>query len=384
MIAERIRQARLAAGFTQEQLADALHMTKQVISKYENGRSEPTASIIMKLAQALDRNPAYFLREPQIQVSWLGYRSRSSLGQRAREGIQYRAEAYAEQYVTLAEALAVEHIEALPPRQPIHDVEAADDLAMSVRVAWSLGEQPLDDVTTLIESKGGVVFGEQNAPDVRFDGLSGWIDAIRPVIVLNLAMPVDRRRFSLAHELAHLLMDDSTNHHESVEAFANRFAGAFLVPASAARRELGDRRRHVDLEELALLKQIYGLSIAGWVYRAADLDIISRAMSQRLWAEMSRRGWRKGEPPLFKAEETPTRLRQMVLRAHAEGIISRAQANDLCPGCLPPPADQPLSPRDLMRLPPEERQRLLAEATATYDEDDVELLEAFGEDDIVE
>jgi len=384
MIAERIRQARLAAGFTQEQLADALEMTKQVISKYENGKSEPTASVIMKLAKALGQEPTYFLQQPQTTVDWLGYRSRASLGVKAREGIQYRAGAYVEQYVSLAEKLAMEHIETLPRGSTVRTVDDAEALAASVREAWSLDHVPIDDITRLVEMKGGIVFGEQSDPDTRFDGLSGWISAKRPVVVLNLAMPTDRRRFSLAHELAHLLMDEASNAHDDVEMFANRFAGAFIVSKEAAHQELGVRRRVLDLNELMILKRKYGLSIAGWVYRARDLDIINETTAKRLRIELSELGWRKQEPVELEAEEAPTRLRQMVLRAHAEGIISRTQAEKLCPGCLPPVESKGLSPREIMRLPFEERQRLLAESVEAAQDEEFEILEAFGEEDFVE
>ena len=88
MIAERIRQVRLDAGFTLEQLADKIGMTKQVISKYENGKSEPNTSVIMKLVKALSHEPGYLLHEPETTMHWLGYRSRVNLGLKAREGIQ--------------------------------------------------------------------------------------------------------------------------------------------------------------------------------------------------------------------------------------------------------------------------------------------------------
>lgn len=384
MIAERIRQARLGAGFTQEQLADTVGMTKQVISKYENGKSEPTASVIMKLAKALGQEPGYFLQQPQTTVDWLGYRSRASLGVKAREGIQYRAEAYVEQYVSLAEKLAMEHIETLPRGRAVQTVDDAEALAASVREAWSLDHVPIDDITRLAEMKGGIVFGEQSDPDTRFDGLSGWISAKRPVVVLNLAMPTDRRRFSLAHELAHLLMDEASNAHQDVEKFANRFAGAFIVSKEAAHQELGFQRRALDLNELMILKRKYGLSIAGWVYRARDLDIINETTAKRLWQELGELGWRKQEPVKLEAEEAPTRLRQMVLRAHAEGIISRTQAEKLCPGCLPSVESKGLSPREIMRLPFEERQRLLAASVEAAQDEDFEILEAFGEEDFVE
>jgi Zn-dependent peptidase ImmA (M78 family)/transcriptional regulator with XRE-family HTH domain len=362
MIAERIRQARLAAGFTQEQLADTVGMTKQVISKYENDKSEPNASVIIKLARALNQEPGYFLRQPQTRVDWMGYRSRANLGVKAREGIQYRAETYVEQYVSLAEKLAMEHVETLPRGQTVRTVDEAEVLAASVRQAWSLDHVPIDDITRLVEMKGGIVFGEQSDPDTRFDGLSGWINGKRPVVVLNLSMPTDRRRFSLAHELAHLLMDDASNTHKDVEKFANRFAGAFIVSKEAAHQELGFRRNVLNLDELMILKRKYGLSIAGWVYRARDLDIISGMTATRLWQELGELGWRRQEPIELEAEEAPTRLRQMVLRAHAEGIISRTQAEKLCPGCLSPVENEILSPREIMRLPFEERQRLLTES----------------------
>jgi Zn-dependent peptidase ImmA (M78 family) len=384
MIAERIRQARLAADLTQEQLADKVGMTKQVISKYENGKSEPNASVIMKLAQALRQEPGYFLRQPQTTVDWLGYRSRANLGVKAREGIQYRAETYVEQYVSLAEKLAMEHLETLPRDQAVRTVDEAERLAALVRQAWSLDHVPIDDITRLVEMKGGIVFGEQREPDTRFDGLSGWINGERPVVVLNLSMPTDRRRFSLAHELAHLLMDETSNTHKDVEKFANRFAGAFIVSKEAAHQELGLRRNVLNLNELMILKRKYGLSIAGWVYRARDLDIISAATAARLWQELGELGWRRQEPVELEAEEAPTRLRQMVLRAHAEGIISRTQAEKLCPGCLPPIENEILSPREIMRLPFEERQRLLAESVKAAQDEDFELLEAFGEADFVE
>jgi Zn-dependent peptidase ImmA (M78 family) len=247
-----------------------------------------------------------------------------------------------------------------------------------------LDHLPIDDLTRLVEMKGGIVFGERGEPDTGFDGLSGWINAERPVVVLNLSMPTDRRRFSLAHELAHLLMDQASNGHKDVEKFANRFAGAFIVSKEAAHQELGFRRNVLSLDELMILKRKYGLSITGWVYRARDLDIISEATAARLWQELGERGWRKQEPIKLEAEEVPTRLRQMVLRAYAEGIISRTQAEKLCPGCLPPVENEILSPREIMRLPFDERQRLLAQSVKAAQDEDFEILEAFGEADFVE
>ena len=118
--------------------------------------------------------------------------------------------------------------------------------------------------------------------------------------------------------------------------------------------------------------------------RARDLDIISAATAARLWQKLGELGWRRQEPIELEAEEAPTRLRQMVLRAHAEGIISRTQAEKLCHGCLPPTENAILSPREIMRLPFEERQRLLAAAVEASQDEDFDRLEAVGEADFVD
>ena len=178
----------------------------------------------------------------------------------------------------------------------------------------------------------------------------------------------------IAHELGHLLMDCRQSSVKDEEAFAHRFAGAFLVPAEAARDELGQRRRSLALEELALLKRKYGLSMQAWIRRAYDLGIITRGQYRSLFIEFSRQGWKKQEPVSFHGEEQPIKLRQMTLRALAEGIITPERADELCPGCgeprREPTSPRPyLSAREVMKLPKAERDRILAKAAAALQED---------------
>jgi Zn-dependent peptidase ImmA (M78 family) len=110
-------------------------------------------------------------------------------------------------------------------------------------------------------------------------------------------------------------MDISDLDERAEEKFAHGFAVAFLVTASAARRELGERRRHLDLRELAMLKQKHGLSMQAWIMRAADLEIIDEAHARTLFAEMSSRGWRRQEPVEFEGHGRPQKLRQVTIRA---------------------------------------------------------------------
>ena len=61
-IARRLREARESAGQTQQQLAEALDLTKQRISEYERGLREPAASLLARMAAALDVSADLLLR----------------------------------------------------------------------------------------------------------------------------------------------------------------------------------------------------------------------------------------------------------------------------------------------------------------------------------
>lgn len=398
IIAERIRQARLAAGLTLSETAHRLAdlgqpITGAALSKYEHGKSTPRAQLLLKLAQALEVKPSYFLAETQTQIEWLAFRKHAALGERQQLRAQAVAERIAEGQLWLQTAL-------YPDTQPqtlrrvASTLEEVDAAALELRVVWGLGDAPIESVTQAAEDHGCIVVGWQAAPD-GFDGLSGWAqtgDERAPVAIVNLGVPDDRRRFNLAHELGHLTLIVNGADDKTQERFAHRFASTFLVPPAAAKRELGMRRRRLALDELGLLKTKYGLSMQAWARRARDVGIIEESYYTAWCKDFSSHGWRKDEPYSFEGQEEPQRLRQMTLRALAEGVITEERARELCPEVVtsqptPKPLGQRYTARELMRLPREERNRILAEAAREAEEEyhtskDLTDFEAFGEDDL--
>lgn len=53
-IGERITQLRTAAGMSQYQLAKAMEVSRQAVSKWENGQTVPDASKMIRLAEVLN------------------------------------------------------------------------------------------------------------------------------------------------------------------------------------------------------------------------------------------------------------------------------------------------------------------------------------------
>ncbi len=371
MVGDRLKQARIATGMTQDEVIEGLSaqgvtLTKGGLSKYERGGSTPKPTVMRALARVLAVESSYFLEAPSAEVNWLAFRKGSRLGKKRQERVKVLAEARVEVLLRLRRALEpAAQAAVLPPRTRVVEPQGAERAAESVREHWRLGEQPIESLTAAIEDGGGIVAESGGDEDV-FDGLSGWANGTVPVVVVSGAVSDDRRRFSLAHELGHLFMDVADLDEKVKEKLAHRFAAAFLVTASTARRELGQRRRHLDLRELAMLKEKHGLSMQAWIMRAADLGIIERSHARTLFAEMSSRGWRREEPVEFHGKERPRKLRQLAVRALAEGLLTHAQAERICPGVTRDVAEGEsigaLDARSLLRLPKSERDPLMRQA----------------------
>jgi Zn-dependent peptidase ImmA (M78 family)/transcriptional regulator with XRE-family HTH domain len=370
MIGQRIRQARTIAGLSQDEVALALgergvSLTKAALSKYERGASVPRASLLKQMGEVLHVPGEYFLREPGVSITWIAFRKRAEVGTREQEHVKAVAAERVEAYVKLRESLTHEAAAPFPNGLPCATLDDAEAAAGSLRKAWNLDDLPIDSMTDLIEDKEGIVVELAGSEDA-VDGLAGIANERHPVVVVDPTVADDRKRFTLAHELGHLLMVNTAGKSTTdVERLANRFASAFLVPKEIAVKELGAKRTRLSFEELELLKMKHGLSMQAWIFRARDCGIIDDQHFRFLFDQMSRLGMRRTEPVKYIGRECPQRFRQMVLRALAEGLLNQQQALALCPQlCLAPTnAGAAGSQAAVLRaLPAGQRDALLAQA----------------------
>ncbi len=65
LIGVLLREARKSAGVTQEELANAIHTKKSVISRMENKASDARVSTLRKVAHALGKDLVIELRDPK-------------------------------------------------------------------------------------------------------------------------------------------------------------------------------------------------------------------------------------------------------------------------------------------------------------------------------
>jgi Zn-dependent peptidase ImmA (M78 family)/DNA-binding XRE family transcriptional regulator len=325
-VGERLKMARQMAGVSQRALAEQTGVSAMAISKYERDVMTPSSEVLIQLAQALDVQVGFFLRPVTAKLTAPAFRRRSRLAAKAQRAILAKTQAWLERYLDVESFFADRPVFTMPAiGRQVTTLEDVEDVALALREAWNLGLDPIDNLIEVLKRHGIKVGVIKGADD--FDALTLWANESDPVMVVRDGMPGDRQRFSLAHELGHLILEPVGELDEEKAAF--RFAGAFLVPRPMARYELGQNRRNLDLHELHLLKHKYGVSMQAWVYRARDLDIISEHTARQLWIRFRAEGWREVEPGDQIPPETPGRMKRLVLRALAEDVISESRAAEL-------------------------------------------------------
>ena len=332
MLGDRLRQARRARGWSLEELAEkAGSISRQAIHYYETGQDTPGSSVLLRLANALGVGIDYFFRTITVNLGTPAYRAHCQLPARERRRIESLATEEIERYIQ-AESFVEpgkEHRLNLPDSvgNAVESAHESEPRAEAIREHWQIGLDPINNMTELLEDNGiKVIYVEA---DVKFDGCA-YVDGDVTAILVNRGKPGDRQRFDLAHELAHIALrfPDSWTEKQQEEA-AHRFAGAFLAPAAAVRKELGTKRVAISIVELQILKKKYGMSMQAWIHRAMDLGIISKSAASKLYREFSARGWRIKEPGPPYPEERSYRLEGLVARAVSSGIVSDTKAAEL-------------------------------------------------------
>jgi Zn-dependent peptidase ImmA (M78 family) len=210
--------------------------------------------------------------------------------------------------MTVARLLRAADIEADVdlPEIDVDEVGTAAEVARLVRRVWGMQRGPVPNVVEAIERAGVVVIPcDFGLPKV--DAIGMRHPQLPPLIFANTESPPDRLRYTLAHELGHLVMHDITS--DTMEDEANLFAAEFLMPEEDIKPQL----KNLSLPVLATLKRIWRVSMAALLRRAHELGVISLRAYQSLQKLLSMYGYRKREPVnLDPPREEPTLLNGLI------------------------------------------------------------------------
>lgn len=331
IVSQKIKNARSLNGYSQQELADLIGVSKQMISKYEKGESIPTSSNFLKLAKSLKVKMDYFFKPSTIELGVINFRKKSSFSNKKQETLEQLIRWKLENYLEIEDLLQIDYSFLNFIEKDI--VKSSDDIeniVLKLRNEWEIGLDPIHNIIQLLEDKEIKVIELYDVED-SFDGLATFVNDKFPVIVVNGNFPVERKRFTLLHELGHLLLNLPECTLKEEESFCNKFASEFLFPKRLVIKEFGLKRESILLNELIQVQTKYGISIQAIIYRLVDAGILSENRKAEFYKKINFDSNLKREvnQPRFHTPEKSTRFEQLIYRALSQEIVSLSKASSL-------------------------------------------------------
>ncbi|WP_231556414.1 ImmA/IrrE family metallo-endopeptidase [Cryobacterium sp. MLB-32] len=202
------------------------------------------------------------------------------------------------------------------------------DAAVLLRSHWGLPDGPVKHLVATAESRGIVVAVRPLGEIDAVDAFSAMI-VDRPIVVTTprRSENVFRHRFSIAHEIGHLLLhSDSGEQSPAIEREADDFAAAFLMPAASMDVALPQR---LDLAPLDRLGRTWGVSPHSLIRRMVERGRVTESSARRAYQRLAMVNDSAADPTSAYPGEVPTLLNKAAELAADSGAGVSALAEIL-------------------------------------------------------
>ncbi|WP_262982846.1 ImmA/IrrE family metallo-endopeptidase [Arthrobacter globiformis] len=216
---------------------------------------------------------------------------------------------------------------ALPtPELPTLSGYDPETAARVVREKWGLGTAPIPNLLDVLEAHGVRVFSL--AMDVVEIDAFSFFRHKTPFILMNTSKSGERQRFDAAHELGHLVLHAEENppSGREAEAQAHRFAAAFLMPREDV---MSLPLWNVGAQTVITAKKRWRVAAMALAHRLRELEMVTEWGYRDLCIQLSRSGYRRGEPQNATVPETSQVLRKILSALRADGISPADVANEV-------------------------------------------------------
>lgn len=325
MIGKNLKYYRQLAGLSQDKLAGMVGVTKMTISNYENDKRDADSEMLIRLADALSVNASQLLIDHygSVSITHAEFRSNSGMSNSSRDMVYETVDRYLGRFNKIVSILGNT---VLPNVSKIEKIQFTDieTAGRQLREFLSLSSSgPVGNIVDALENR-GIIICQMEFSDSHFSGINGTLNE-RPYIAINKIMPPERQRFTLIHELSHILFvfRDDVNKEKTVD----RITGAFFFPKDDVVRELGLSRTNIK-GELRPLQREYGISMQCILIRARQAGCINESVYEKHQRWISGLGLRKDEKSGLPAEYS-TLFKNLVIRAVSEDMININKASEL-------------------------------------------------------
>jgi transcriptional regulator with XRE-family HTH domain len=291
--------ARERAGFTQEEVAELVRQPRPVISNWESGVRRPPGRALEQLAMIYRISLAELLgREdrPRADLERLLFRDAGdrldAVGKFETKRFLAFLDAYGDFLEALGESPGLRH-SPFTMREGFTSKEDVRRRAEDARSFLRVGPGPIGDLSGLMDLVGITVYRAPLGADLKQTISGAFVphDRVGFSILLNAQTTPGRRRFTLAHELAHALFHGGRHsveyygRREAAERFADAFAAEFLVPTTTLRSAVEDSvgvSKVTDAEVVVHLQRLFNVSYAMMLVRLRSSGLVTEAEMDRL------------------------------------------------------------------------------------------------------
>lgn len=322
-IGKSIRYFRSQKGVSQQWLADAIGISKMSISYFENDKRCPDIATVKRICSVLDVPLGKFMAfSDGVTLSDGFFQKSDELSAVQKNAISAQIRYSAQRYYDACACAEVDCSESALPIDKVPMPDSLVDAAAYMRKALDFPiSGPVGNLTQILENKGVyVVAVKQEDSKVSTKDFSGYHAVSNkefPVIAFNEKLTYGCLRLTIARELACLLFSNVS------ERQISNAARLFLLPGPDLIREIGEKRPNISPKEIELVGDKYGVPGQCVVLRTKEEGIITRETYSHI------QSGKLYPPDVYKKDEMPVRILQLVCRAYTDNLSGISKAAEL-------------------------------------------------------
>ena len=283
-------------GKSQQEIADKALISLLAYRNIENGESDPSLKTLEKLASVFNVNIEEFFKEYSPNIKAVRFRALEDKNIKKREEIIYTVADWLDEFNSLLFKLNEEGKYSFNLSDLENQNYTPIEMAKQARGRLRLNEnEPIRDICSLLESRGGIIVYTKEFFSDSFFGLSLIDNNKKRIIVVNTwnKISVERRKYTVAHELGHLLLhpnsyeEQEKEENKEEEKQADIFASHFLMPQQSFVDEWNKYNNYDFVEKVIKIKQTFGVSYQVVLYRLSEI-IRDNNIKINVWKEFNK------------------------------------------------------------------------------------------------
>jgi len=329
-IGKNLKRIRLLKKLSLKEAGNLLNMSATAVSKYEKGEILPDSKKIIDFSNAYNVKTIDLLKVYDApKMNFTSFRKKKRLTGQKLELLKQLIQDEVAKYLEIIELNNIESNNKGLKKYlctSINDAEkAANDFRNFINIS---NKQPISDLINILENLGIVIIQIKNPNNTfdDFDGLSEVVGGVPIIVVLDGIKDGARQRFTIAHELGHLLLKVD-NQKLDEEKLCHRFSSALLMPKESVINEFGISRGNISFYELIAFKKEFKVSYTAIIYRLKDLNIITEYLYKKLSIILSQKVGKNDLDPILP--EVSYQFKRLVYKLEVDGIISLNKACEL-------------------------------------------------------